>query len=432
MRLCVHGDSLFAWVSAAKLAETGNQVLMRTSGINNSFDPSREPNLHTLLTEQELAKRLQMGSLADEIPSSIYIHLIAVDLAIDGVEGLIADVIKQVDDKSPLLFLVLSTLPIGSFDRLQLFAEQLMSQQGRTQGVSVVGLPLFCREGTALVDFSKPENLLISGENGSAAITHTMELMRPFVRQASHIMIVPHTTAELIKMGVNAMLATRISFINEMASLSEKLGVDIELVREGLAADPRIGSGYLQAGCGFGGPSFSDDLLSYAKTLREEIDTSGLIDAVLAINESQREILFRKVWRFFHGKLAGKKIAIWGAAFKAGTASLENSVVHPLLQALWAQGCITQVFDPLASEALYAQYGAHPLLVISKTAEEATQQADALVLVTAWDEFWSPDFEQLKKNLNQAVVFDGRNMYEPDFMLEQGFRYFAIGRGESI
>jgi UDPglucose 6-dehydrogenase len=432
MRLCVHGDSLFAWVSAAKLAETGNQVLMRTSGINNSFDPSREPNLHTLLTEQELAKRLQMGSLADEIPSSIYIHLIAVDLAIDGVEGLIADVIKQADDKSPLLFLVLSTLPIGSFDRLQLFAEQLMSQQGRTQGVSIVGLPLFCREGTALVDFSKPENLLISGENGSAAITHTMELMRPFVRQASHIMIVPHTTAELIKMGVNAMLATRISFINEMASLSEKLGVDIELVREGLAADPRIGSGYLQAGCGFGGPSFSDDLLSYAKTLREEIDTSGLIDAVLAINESQREILFRKVWRFFHGKLAGKKIAIWGAAFKAGTASLENSVVHPLLQALWAQGCITQVFDPLASEALYAQYGAHPLLVIAKTAEEATQQADALVLVTAWDEFWSPDFEQLKKNLKQAVVFDGRNMYEPDFMLEQGFRYFAIGRGESI
>lgn len=432
MRLCVHGDSLFAWVSAAKLAETGNQVLMRTSGINNSFDPSREPNLHTLLTEQELAKRLQMGSLADEIPSSIYIHLIAVDLAIDGVEGLIAEVIKQVDDKSPLLFLVLSTLPIGSFDRLQLFAEQLMSQQGRTQGVSVVGLPLFCREGTALVDFSKPENLLISGENGSAAITHTMELMRPFVRQASHIMIVPHTTAELIKMGVNAMLATRISFINEMASLSEKLGVDIELVREGLAADPRIGSGYLQAGCGFGGPSFSDDLLSYAKTLREEIDTSGLIDAVLAINESQREILFRKIWRFFHGKLAGKKIAIWGAAFKAGTASLENSVVHPLLQALWAQGCITQVFDPLASEALYAQYGAHPLLVISKTAEEATQQADALVLVTAWDEFWSPDFEQLKNNLKQAVVFDGRNMYEPDFMLEQGFRYFAIGRGESI
>lgn len=432
MRLCVHGDTLFAWVAAAKLAETGNQVFMRTSGINNSFDPWREPNLHLLLSEQEQTKRLQMGSLADEVPSTTHIHLIALDLAIDGVESLITDIIKQVDDSTPLLLIVLSTLPIGSLDRLQLHAEKVMRHEQRTQTVSVVGLPLFCREGTALVDFTKPENLLISGENGSAAITHTMELMRPFVRQASHIMIVPHTTAELIKMGVNAMLATRISFINEMASLSEKLGVDIELVREGLAADPRIGSGYLQAGCGFGGPSFSDDLLSYAKTLRQEIDTSGLIDAVLAINESQREILFRKIWRFFHGKLAGKKIAIWGAAFKAGTASLENSVVHPLLQALWAQGCVTQVFDPLASEALYAQYGAHPLLVIATTAEEATQEADALVLVTAWDEFWSPDFELLKRNLKQPVVFDGRNMYEPDFMAEQGFRYFAIGRGESI
>ncbi len=432
MRLCVHGDTLFAWVAAAKLAETGNHVVMRTSGVNDSFDPSREPNLSVLLHEQQQAKRLQMSSLADVISTDMHLHLIALDLAVVGVEHLIADIIQHVDKSAPLLFVVLSTLPIGSLDRLQLYAEQVVATHHQKQAVYVVGLPLFCREGTALNDFAKPMNLLISGENGSLAITQTMELLRPFVRQASHIMVVPHTTGELIKMGVNAMLATRISFINEMASLAEKLGVDIELVREGLAADPRIGADYLQAGCGFGGPSFSDDLLSYAKTLREEIDTSGLIDAVLAINESQREILFRKVWRFFHGRLAGKKIAIWGAAFKAGTASLENSVVHPLLLALWAQGCFTHVYDPLAGEALFAQYGAHPLLQIAKTAEEATQQADALVLVTAWDEFWSPDFQQLKRNLKQAVVFDGRNMYEPDFMAEQGFRYFAIGRGESI
>ena len=432
MRLCVHGDTLFAWVSAAKLAETGNQVLMRVSGINNSFDPTREPNLSFLLDEQQQAKRLLIESLADKMPTDIHLHLIAIDLAIDDVKALMADIIKQVDDTKPLLFIVMSALPIGSLDQLQEHAEQAMSVHTHKQPVSVVGLPLFCREGSALADFSKPINLLICGENGSPAITQTLELMRPFVRQASHIMIVPHTTGELIKMGVNAMLATRISFINEMASLAEKLGVDIELVREGLAADPRIGADYLHAGCGFGGPSFAEGLLSYAKTLRQEIDTSGLIDAVLAINESQREILFRKVWRFFQGRLAGKKIAIWGAAFKAGTASLENSVVHPLLQGLWAQGCITQVFDPLASEALYLQYGANPLLHIAQSAYEATEQADALVLVTAWDEFWSPDFELLKKNLKQAVVFDGRNMYEPDFMAEQGFRYFAIGRGESV
>ncbi|HNL37134.1 MAG TPA: UDP binding domain-containing protein, partial [Agitococcus sp.] len=193
-----------------------------------------------------------------------------------------------------------------------------------------------------------------------------------------------------------------------------------------------IGSDYLQAGCGFGGPSFSEDLLSFAKTLREELDTTGLIDTVLMINDSQREILFRKVWRFFAGRLAGKKIAIWGAAFKAGTASLENSVVHPLLEALWAQGCYTAVYDPMAAEALYAQYGKHPLLTIAKNAEEVVTDADALVLVTAWDEFLSPDFSTIKTLLKQPVVFDGRNIYDPEYMQEQGFRYFAIGRGEAI
>lgn len=432
MRLCVHGDSLFAWVAAAKLAETGNHVLIRTSDINNSFDPSREPNLSLLLEEQQQAQRLIVAALADTMPNNISVHLVALDASIDLIEHLILTILQNTTDNVPLLLVVLSTLPIGSLDALQHYVNQQLAYLNKKHLVSVVGLPLFCREGTALTDFSKPSLLLVSGESESWSVKHTLELMRPFVRQASHLMIVPHTTAELIKMGVNAMLATRISFINEMASLAEKLGVDIETVRKGLGADPRIGADYLQAGCGFGGPSFSDDLLSYAKTLREEVDTSGLMDAVLAINESQREILFRKVWRFFAGKLAGKKIAIWGAAFKAGTASLENSVVHPLLQALWAQGCFTQVYDPMAGEALQAQYGAHPLLHIAKTAEEATLQADALVLVTAWDEFWSPDFEQLKRNLKQAVVFDGRNMFEPDFMAAQGFRYFAVGRGESI
>ncbi len=173
MRLCVHGDTLFAWVSAAKLAETGNQVLMRVSGINNSFDPTREPNLSFLLDEQQQAKRLLIESLADEMPTDIHLHLIAIDLAIDDVKALMADIIKQVDDTKPLLFIVMSALPIGSLDQLQEYAEQAMSVHTHKQPVSVVGLPLFCREGSALADFSKPINLLICGENGSPAITQT-------------------------------------------------------------------------------------------------------------------------------------------------------------------------------------------------------------------------------------------------------------------
>ncbi len=433
MKLCVHGDSLSAWVAAAKLAETGNHVLMRTSQSQHSFEPSREPGLLPLLSEQQQTGRLSIVSLTDHVPENIAIHLIALDISLDDIEVFVAGILAtKADSNTDVLLLVLSTLPVGSLDHLQDFADQSLKRMGYTHKVFVAGLPLFGREGSALNDFTKPSLLLVSGEDGGVAVRQALELMRPFVRQATHVMVVPHTTAELIKLGINAMLATRISFINEMAALAEKLGVDIELVREGLAADPRIGGDYLQPGCGFGGPSFSGDLLSYAKTIKEELDTSGLIDAVLAINESQREILFRKIWRFFHGQLSGLNIAVWGAAFKAGTASLENSVVHPLLEALWAQGCQTSVYDPMAGAALKAMYGEQPLLRVTNSVSQAIEGADALVIVTAWDEFWNPDFELLKEKMVRPVIFDGRNIYEPEAMAEQGFKYFAIGRGETI
>jgi len=414
------------------MAEVGHKVTMRISGINNSFDPEREPNLVSLLEKQQQAQRLQLVSLADDFEHMMYVHFIAADVLIDGIEDLITNIMENNNDEQPLYLFLVSTLPIGTLDHLRELVSAKVTDLGRQHPTYIIGLPLFCREGSALDDFSRPSLLLISGKDNSHEMKVALEVLRPFVRKAKHMMIVPHRTAELIKMGINAMLATRISFMNEMAALAEKLTIDVEVVRQGLAADPRIGSDYLQAGCGFGGPSFSEDLLSFAKTLRDELDTTGLIDTVLAINDSQREILFRKVWRFFAGRLAGKKIAVWGASFKAGTASLENSVVHPLLEALWAQGCYTAVYDPMAAEALYAQYGKHPLLVIAKKAEEAVTDADAMVLVTAWDEFLSPDFIAIKKLLKQPVIFDGRNIYDPEFMQEQGFRYFAIGRGESI
>lgn len=432
MKLCVHGDTLFAWVAAAKFAETGNQVVMRVASFN-SFEPSREPGLLLLLEEQQQAGRLLIHAQSDAMPERIGIHLIALDVTLDDVEVFVTGILATTsDDHTDVLLLVLTTLPVGSLDHLQRFANEMVVRLGHSRRVSVVGLPLFSREGTALTDFTKPSLLLVSGEAQGGAVRQVLELMRPFARQAAHVMVVPHTTAELIKMGINAMLATRISFINEMASLAEKLDVDIELVREGLAADPRIGGDYLEPGCGFGGPSFSEDLLSYANTIKEELDTSGLIDAVLAINESQREILFRKVWRFFHGQLSGLNIAIWGAAFKAGTASLENSVVHPLLHALWAQGCQTSVYDPMAGESLREMYGQQKLLTIASSAINAIEKADALIVVTAWDEFWNPDFDILKEKMIRPVVFDGRNIYEPEAMAEQGFRYFAIGRGERV
>lgn len=430
MRLCVHGDSLYAWLTAAKLAETGNHVVIRSeSGLAQHMLVQKEPGLRALLDVQSEAGRLQFQEWRAPITERVRVHLLAMDCPVDVMAQVIKEIIATAS--SDIFLIVLDSMPVGTLDHFHALAEQEMANRAQAFKVYVVGMPMFVREGTALADFSRPSVLLVSSDHDHASRL-VLDLMRPFVRQATKVMVVPHTTGELIKLGINAMLATRISFINEMASLAEKLGIDIELVRKGLSADPRIGGAYLSPGCGFGGPSFSEQLLSYSKTVQEELDTSGLIDAVLAINDSQREILFRKLWRFFRGQLANKRIAIWGAAFKPSTASLENSVVQPLLQALWAQNCITVVYDPMAGDALRNLYHDQSLLEIAPSAVAAVDQADAMVLVTAWDEFWNPDFEMLKQNLKQPAIFDGRNIYDPEYMKQQGFRYFGIGRGESI
>lgn len=432
MKISIYGDTHYAWVTAAKLAETGNSVILCPDADDaqpvQSMKVAREAMLAGLLSQQQAAGRLVL-SCADAIYAHGEMHLLAADVNLAALQRLVARIIDAAE--SDVYLVVLSPLPVGALKQLQEYANAALRVRGGGHVAYVAALPLFIREGSALADFARPSLFVLGAEN-EEIIKRVLDIMRPFTRNAAHLMVVPLAAAELIKFGINAMLATRISFMNEMAALSERLGVDIELVRQGLAADPRIGSDYLQPGCGFGGPSFSDELLSFANTIKEELDTAGLVEAVIAINESQREILFRKIWRFFRGELRGKTVAIWGGAFKPGTASIENSVVHPLLQALWAQGCRTSIYDPMAGDALRQQHPDQPLLVIAPSALAAADGADALALVTAWEEFWSPDFAELRRLLNHPVIFDGRNVYEPEQMQEYGFRYFGIGRGESI
>lgn len=386
-----------------------------------SFDASREWLLPELLEEQQTAGRLTITESACG-PGTL--HLLADDYADDEFSQSVHAILKGSTDADMLL--VLSPLPVGALEKLR---RELTAQAATPVRLGV--LPLFVREGTALADFEHPQLFLLGSED-EVLISCVRDVMRAFIRQAREVMVVPITTAELIRFGINAMLATRVSFMNEMAALAEKVNVDIELVRQGMGADPRVGRDYLQAGCGFGGPTFSSDLMSFAQTIKEELDAPGLIESVLAINESQREILFRKMWRFFRGELTGRTIAVWGAAFKPGTSSVSNSVVHSLLQALWAQGCRTRVYDPLANDSLRKVYPNQPLLELAPSARAAVEGADAIALVTAWDEFWNPDFAELQSLMKQSVMFDGRNLYDPAVMKQQGFRYFGIGRGESI
>jgi UDPglucose 6-dehydrogenase len=425
MKISVYGNTHYAWVTAAKLAEKGNEVSLCVSPQDSlllSSDATREWMLPELLEEQQLAHRLRLESGRC---GAGRVHLLAEDYSEESLRAALAPILAARDGDS--FVLVLTQLAVGVLQQLR----NELAADGSRGRVYLGTLPLFIREGTALADFERPALFLLGAED-APLIDCVGDFMRPFMRQARKVMVTPLATAELIKFGINAMLATRISFMNEMAALAEKVGVDIEQVRQGMAADPRVGSDYLQAGCGFGGPGFARDLLNFARTIQKELDTAGLIDAVLAINDSQREILFRKIWRHFRGELAGRTVAVWGAAFKPGSPSVSNSVVHALLQALWAQGCRTRVYDPQAMDALRKVYPDAPLLEFADSAAAATLNADAIALVTAWDEFWSPDFERIAAGMRHAVMFDGRNIYEPAQMQARGFRYFGIGHGEVI
>lgn len=431
MVINVYGGSYFAWVAAAKLAEQGHQVriyALASDGSVSGFMPERETGLAGLIRVQEERGGLQVireaaaGLEAD-------LHVVGHETPESDLAARIFPLLQS--GASALYLLVLTPMSVGGVARFTRGLKSLAADAGATWWPHVALLPLFTREGTALADFEKPR-LFLLGSDDDATTARVQDVMRPFMGQASQVMTVPVATAELIRFGINAMLATRMSFMNEMAALAERLEVDIELVRKGMGADLRVGPDYLSPGCGFGGPSFASELFDFAQTIHEEVDTVGLIDAVLRINESQCEILFRKLWRFFKGDLQGRRIAVWGAAFKAGTPSVRNSVVHPLLKALWGQGCQTVVHDPQAMPSLLQMYPDQPLLVLADSVRESVEAADAIALVTAWDVFRTADFGALAAVMKTPLLFDGRNLFDPEQVAGAGFRYFAIGRGESI
>lgn len=431
MKVNVYGSSYFAWVAAVKLAEKGSRVDIFTSAADakiSGFYPEREFRLSELRDEQVASGRLQiLDETADTNPADL--HLVAYDHAEINLAELVFPLLKS--NSVDVFLLVLTPVPVGGIAGFVRSIRDRSISENNDWKIHTAVLPLFTREGSALGDFEKPR-LFLLGSDDDEITGRVSQLMRPFMRQSSEVMIVPVATAELIRFGINAMLATRMSFMNEMAALAEKLGVDIELVRQGMAADPRVGRDYLQPGCGFGGPTFASELFGFARTFRENLDAVGLIDTVLNINESQSEIIFRKMWRYFHGSMGTRRVAIWGAAFKPGTSSVRNSVVHPLLKALWGQGCHTVVYDPQAMEEMRRQYPDEQLISYADSAAASVIGVDAIALVTAWDEFWSPDFLEMAGNMKSAVMFDGRNLYESDEMVENGFRYFGIGHGESI
>ncbi|WP_249975650.1 nucleotide sugar dehydrogenase [Vreelandella olivaria] len=423
MRVLLHGSELSAATASAALAWVGHQVdwLLHESApwpvLSNVDWLRREPELMTHIEQALESGTLRIIDAVEQAdtPEVVWLAL-SPDQRQSGYDLLQHPLFQT---HSGAVLINNSTFPVGETERLHV----LMGDQH-----SSVALPDTLEEGRAWASFTRPLRWLLGCDDATGEQV-TRELLRAFNRRSEVFQRMPCRAAELTKLAINGMLATRISYMNEIAGLADTLGVDVEHVRQGMGADTRIGFEYLYPGCGFGGPNFSRDLMRLADVQSASGRYSALLEQVMDINEQKKETLFRKLWSFFEGDLAGKTIAIWGAAFKPGTARIDHAPVLTLLEALWAQGANVQLHDPAATPALRALVGQrNDLTTFEQDPYLACEGADALMLVTEWKTYWNPDWHRLASLLSAKLVLDGRNIYDPAFVASCGLRYRGIGR----
>lgn len=300
-----------------------------------------------------------------------------------------------------------------------------------TANDNVVYIPDFLQEGNLIRSFVTP-SLIVGCEAGIAVEKLVREIFRPIFPLESQYNFMSILSAEFTKLSISGFLATKLSYMNDLSNAAESLGVDIEEVRVAMSTDPRIGQQYLSPGCGFGGGNITRDVLTLKQVVQQSGNTNGLLEKIWDINEYQKEIVFRKLWKLFNCQLKDKVIAFWGAAFKPNTASLAQAPIKKILEACWAQGAITRVHDPRALATLKAIYPNQPLLELCEDQYACTQGADALCLVTEWKQYYSPDFAELKRRMRHLNLIDGRNIYKPEYVEQQGFYYSGIGRSGTV
>ena len=423
MKILILGEDLVAWTLAAALGSTGCRVQMTVCELPDAASEEVEPDLFRLLTRQLETGRLELGAgLPVESGSGLDLLIDARDFSSQK------DLLLAVQQAGfPQLVALVQPVPLGTTDGLQQALNQL-----RTQPPQVVFWPNFIQAGRALESFTRVEQLLL-GSHNEQATRQIKHLMLPFNRSQERFRVMTPREAELTKVAINGMLATRISFMNELAQLAECQGIDIEAVRQGMGADSRIGFQYLYPGCGFGGEAFLQTL----EQLNSELAISkaaqpGLLTSVQAINEQQKDLLFQKLWRFYKADLKGKRVAIWGCSFKPNTASISGSPSLHLIQALLAHGVEVVVYDPRALPKLEKYFKNRAGLLAAKSPEKAAEGADAIMLVTEWKEFWNLDLDAIKNTMKYPLLLDGRNIYDPDTLKDQGWTYTAVGRGQML
>ena len=324
-----------------------------------------------------------------------------------------------------------STVPVGTADKVSARIQQVLDTRNATLDFDVVSNPEFLKEGAAVNDCMKPDRIVV-GTNNENSREAMRELYAPFNRNHDRMIFMDVRSAELTKYAANCMLATKISFMNEMANLAEKLGADIEAVRHGIGSDSRIGYQFIYPGCGYGGSCFPKDVQALVRTAQGIDYQPALLEAVENVNYKQKRKLFTHLHNHFNGELQGKTIALWGLSFKPQTDDMREASSRVLMEALWQAGASVQAYDPEAMEECQRIYGDRDDLTLVGTKEQALKSADALVICTEWSQFRAPDFEYIAETLTHQVVVDGRNLYDPQQMSSRGFSYYAIGRGDSV
>ncbi len=442
MNITIFGTGYVGLVTGACLADVGHNVLCmdvdkaKIEKLENGQIPIFEPGLESIVKHTVAAGRLSFTTNAEAAVKHGVLQFIAVgtppdedgsaDLqyvtAVARSIGQYMDDYKVVVDKS--------TVPVGTADKVRAAVRSELDRRNLELDFDVVSNPEFLKEGAAINDFMKPDRIVV-GTDSDKASEMLREVYYPFNRSHDRMIFMDVRSAELTKYAANAMLATKISFMNEVANLAERLGADIEAVRQGIGSDPRIGYHFIYPGCGYGGSCFPKDVQALARTARDCDYESRLLNAVEAVNYAQKHVLFDKVSHYFRGDLKGKVVAVWGLAFKPNTDDMREASSRTLMENLWKAGAVVQAFDPEAMEETQRIYGDHDGLTLCGTKEQALKGADELVICTEWKEFRSPDFEAIAATLREPAVFDGRNLYEPEMLHRHGLIYYAIGRGQN-
>jgi len=439
MDVTIFGSGYVGLVTGACLAEVGNTVLcvdidpVKIAVLKGGGVPFYEPGLEKLIKKNRDTGRLSFSTDAAAGVAHGLFQFIAVGTppAEDGTADLrhVLAVARSIGEHMDTYRILVdkSTVPVGTADKVAATVRKTLTARGTGVEFAVASNPEFLKEGAALEDFMRPDRIIVGTDN-----PRTAELLRtlyaPFNRNHDRVMLMDVRSAELTKYAANAMLATKISFMNELSNIAEAVGADIEKVRVGIGSDPRIGYHFIYPGCGYGGSCLPKDVRALERTAHAIGYEAQLLNAVESINRHQQDVLFEKLANHFADGLTGRTIALWGLAFKPNTDDMREAPSRRLMESLWSAGTRVQAFDPVAREETLRIYGNRDDLILIQDAMSALEGADALVIVTEWTEFRSPDFAAIARKLNYPLLFDGRNMFDPKVVTAAGLTYFSIGR----